>query len=402
MSISTEPENLPTSVDGLMAAAKLEAGLSDFGDLHFLTGLRRFVEAAPVEAKLNAIGEQMVYGGIAKLLVNRLRYVQDIKTHPEILNEKITKPIVILGLPRTGTTKLQRVLSASPQVQRMDYWRITNPAPFPNEEPGNPRERINAALAVENMLTSQFPGWMARHPTEALEPDEELYLMHGSFECMVSWLFARVPSYYDYISHCDQLPMYQHLYAQMQYLQWQDGGARERPWIMKSPVHTRALDSLLTVFPDAVLVHCHRDPQKILPSIAALIEEARKIGSDEVDPKVIGDEMLEYWSTSLDRYLEVRKKLPADRILDIQFKEIVDDVVDVIKRIYAYAELPLSDQAITAFKEHEAHRPDRHWGNYSYSAADYGYTEEIIERHFSAYSEQFIKGDTPSIKGDNK
>ena len=235
MSVSTEAVKMPTTVDGLLNAAAQEAGLSDFGDTYFLTGLTRFVEAA--------MGEQMVYGGIIKLLVNRLRYVQDLKDHPEILDEKIVKPIVILGLPRTGTTKLQRVLSAGPQVQRMDYWRITNPAPFPGEELGNPAGRIEAAKAVENMLATQFPGWMARHPTEALEPDEELHLMHGSFECMISWLFARVPSYYEHISHCDQVPMYQHLYNQMQYLQWQDGGARERPWIMKSPVHTRALDS---------------------------------------------------------------------------------------------------------------------------------------------------------------
>lgn len=402
MSVNTEPQSIPTSVEGLMAAAAQEAGLDDFGDQHFLTGLHKFMDAAPVEAKLNAVGEQMVYGGIIKLLVNRLRYVEDVKNHPEILDEKITKPIIILGLPRTGTTKLQRVLSAGPEVQRMDYWRITNPAPFPNEEPGNPVERIEAAKEVENLLATQFPGWMARHPTEALEPDEELHLMHGSFECMISWLFARTPSYYDYISQCDQLPMYQHLYAQMQYLQWQDGGARNRPWIMKSPVHTRALDSLLAVFPDAVLVHCHREPEKILPSIAALIEEARKIGSDHVDQKVLGDEMLEYWSSSLNRYLDIRKTLPADRILDIQFQEIIDDVVDVIQRIYAYANLPLKDDAITAFKNHEEHRPDRHWGNYTYSAEDYGYTPEIIANHFSTYCKQYINGNTPSKNGVNK
>lgn len=402
MTTATQTDSLPTTVEGLMAAATQKAGLSDFGDRYFLTGLRRFVEAAPEEAKLNAIGKQMVYGGIINLLVNRLRYVQDIKTNPEILQETITKPIVILGLPRTGTTKLQRVMSAAPQVQRMDYWRITNPAPFPHEEPGNPSARIAAAQAVENLLASQFPGWMARHPTEALEPDEELHLMHGSFECMIAWLFARVPSYYDYISHCDQLPMYQHLHAQMQYLQWQDGGARGRPWIMKSPVHIRALDSMLKVFPDAVLVHCHRDPQKILPSIAALIEEARKIGSDDVDPKIVGDEMLEYWSTSLNRYLATRKQLPATRILDVQFEEIIEDIVSVIQRIYAYAELPLSQDAISAYRDHERHRPDRHWGNYSYCADDYGYTPEIIAAHFSAYCEQFINADQQPARGDSK
>lgn len=380
----------PKTVDGLLAAAASAAGLDDFGDPHFMTGLTTLVDALSHEAQLNAMGEQMVYGGIVNILVNRLRYIRDIKLHPEILQEKIVKPIIVLGLPRTGTTKLQRVLSADPQVQRMDYWRVTNPAPFPGEEPGNPKGRIDAALAVEHLLATQFPGWMARHPTEALEPDEEIHIMQGSFECMVSWLFASVPSYYDYISRCDQRPMYQHLRAQMQYLQWQDGGARGRPWIMKSPIHINALDVLLETFPDAVLVHCHRDLQKVLPSFASLIETARQIGSDHVDPKAVGSEMFNYWATALDRYLIERKKLPPDRILDMQFEEVVGNIVDVIGRIYERAGRPLTPEALAAFRDYDASRPEHHWGTYTYSAADYGYTPEMIDQRFAEYRKSFL------------
>ena len=224
-----------------------------------------------------------------------------------------------------------------------------------------------------------------------LEPDEELHLMHGSFECMISWLFARAPNYYDYISHCDQLPMYQHLYRQMQYLQWQDGGARGRPWIMKSPVHIHALPELLATFPDAVLVHCHRDLQKVLPSFASLIEEARKIASDQVDPKVVGAEMFEYWAVALDRYLIAREQLPADRIMDVPFEEVVGDIVEVISRIYARAGRALTPEAIAAFRDYDRTRPEHHWGTYSYSAASYGYTPELIDNRFAAYRERFIK-----------
>ncbi len=393
-SAPAEVAQLPKTVDGLLAAAAATAGLDDLGDRHFMTGLSTLVEALPREAQLNAMGEMMVYGGIINLLVNRLRYVRDIKVHPQILQEKIVKPIIVLGLPRTGTTKLQRVLSADPQVQRMDYWRITNPAPFPGEEWGKPKARIEAAQAVEQMLAAQFPGWMARHPTEALEPDEELHLMHGSFECMISWLFARVPTYYDYISRCDQRPMYRHLHTQMQYLQWQEGGARARPWIMKSPVHSGHLDTLLETFPDAVLVHCHRDVQKILPSIASLIEQARRIGSDHVDTRVLGDEMLEYWGKSLDRYLEVRETLPTDRIMDVQFEEVVGDVVGVIRRIYERAGRELTPTAQAAFEEKHQSQPEHHWGEYSYSADDYGYTPEIINQRFAKYRQRFIATDS--------
>ena len=389
---------LPTTVPGLLEAARAATGLDDFGSPHFLVGLSTLVEDLPVHARLNAIGEQMVYGGIINLLVNRLRYVRDVKAHPQILEEKIVQPIVILGLPRTGTTKLQRVMSADPGVQRLDYWRQINPAPFPGEERGNPKGRIEAALAVEQLLTTQFPGWMARHPTEALEPDEELHLMHGSFECIISWLFARTPNYYRHVMECDQRPMYRHLHSQLQYLQWQDGGGRGRPWIMKSPCHTRSVDTLLEIFPDAVLVHCHRDVQKILPSIAALIEEARRIHSDHCDRKVLGEEMLDYWGRSLDRYLQVRETLPDARVLDLRFEEVVDDVVGVIDRIYAKAGRTVTPQALAAFREYEARRPDHYFGHYTYAAEDYDYTAEKIDERFAAYRARFITAKTAPTK----
>lgn len=390
MTTASATPALPATVAGLLDAASAATGLDDFGDRHFIKGLSVLVPALRDEARLNEVGVQMNYGGIINLLVNRLRYVRDVQQHPQILDQRIAAPIIILGLPRTGTSKLQRVLSADPQVQNMLYWRTTNPAPFPGEQPGKPTARIEAAQAVEKMLAEQFPGWMARHPTEALEPDEELHLMHGSFECLISWLFARTPSYYDYIRQCDPRPMYRHLHAQMQYLQWQDGGARGRPWIMKSPVHTGTLDALLETFPDAVLVHCHRDVHKILPSIASLIEQARRIGSDEVDQKVVGDEMLDYWGSSLDRYLEIRARLPADRIMDVHFDEVVGDVLAVIRRIYARAGRELRPDAIDAMRAKERSQPDHNWGTYSYSAADYGYSRQIIDQRFADYQNRFL------------
>lgn len=381
---------LPWTVESLLAAAADETGLEDFGDRHFMTGLGTLVRALPREAALNAVGDQMVYGGIHRLLCNRLRYVRDVKLHPEILGEKIVKPIIILGLPRTGTSKLQRVMSADPAVQRLEFWRTINPAPFPGEAPGNPRARIDAALVVEQTLATMFPGWMARHPMEALEPDEELHIMDGSFECVISWLFSRVPSYYAYIAKCDPRPMYRHLHQQLQYLQWQDGGARGRPWIMKSPVHIGALPTLLETFPDAILVHCHRDLQKVIPSFASLIEEGRKIGSDQVDPLEVGRDMCEYWAASLDRYMVDREKLAPGRVLDVAFEEICADVVAVIRRIYAAAGREVTPQAIAAFRDYEARRPEHHFGKYEYSAAHYGYTAEMIDRRFAPYRKRFI------------
>ncbi|MCK9505300.1 MAG: sulfotransferase [Porticoccaceae bacterium] len=386
----TETIEMPFTLDGLLAAARKETGLEDFGDTQFMEGLGILTNALPKEANLNAVGRQMVYGGIIRLLSNRLRYWQDTKAHPEILREKIVKPIIIMGLPRAGTSKLQRVMSADPGVQRLDFWKEIFPAPFPGEEPGNPQPRIDAALQVEALLSQQFPGWMARHPMEALEPDEELHIMEMSFDCIISWLFSRTPSFYDYVSQSDQRSTYKITHAMLQYLQWQDGNSDGRPWIMKSPVHIGALPALLETFPDAVLVHCHRDPRDVIPSFASLIEEGRKIGSDVVDPKEIGRNILEYWGDQMDRNLDARQSLPNDRIVDIQYKDIVKDINRVIGHIYDKAGRPMTEGSLAAFKAYEARRPKGHWGTYEYTAEQYGLCLDEIDERFAVYRQRFI------------
>ncbi|WP_421793706.1 sulfotransferase family protein [Hydrocarboniphaga effusa] len=378
------------SIDGLLATAAQATGLSDYGDRHFIKGLTALVNALPREAALNAIGEQMVYGGIVRLLSNRLRYVADAKHHPSILEERIEKPIIILGLPRTGTSKLQRVMSADPGVQRLEFWRALNPAPFPGEKPGDPAARIEAGLLVENTLSTLFPGWMARHPMEAREPDEELHIMDMSFECVIAWLFSRVPSYYAYIQRCDPRPTYRLLHAMLQYLQWQDGGGRGRPWIMKSPVHIGDLATLIETFPDAVIVHCHRDPKKVIPSFASLIEEGRRMGSDRVDPVEIGRDMFMHWADQIDRNLSAREKLPSDRIIDVRFEDIRSDVIGVIRRIYESAGRTVTPDAISGFESYDARRPEHHWGRYEYTAEHYGLNLDEIDERFTEYRRRFI------------
>jgi hypothetical protein len=266
---------------------------------------------------------------------------------------------------------------------------MMNPAPFPDEAPGQPRGRIEAAQAAVAMLTEQFPGFVARHPTEALEPDEEVLLMQGSFEHVVTWLFARMPSFYDHAMNGDLRPQYRYLRSQMQYLQWQDGGARGRSWVLKSPCHTGFIDVLLETFPDAVLVHCHRDVNQLLPSIAGLVEEMRRIHSDHVDRKVLGDEMLDYFGRLMDRYLVLRDALPAQRVIDVRYEDVIHDALGVIRKVYDRAGRVLTPEVAARIAAWEEKRPPHYLGTYSYSAADYGYGADTIDRRFAAYGKRF-------------
>ena len=391
MSQASEAAAMPKTVDGVMAAAQQMAGLEDFGDLNFLDSLGRLLKAFQTEADLSELGEQLAYGGVINNLVNRLRYVRDLKAHPEILEEKIERPIVILGLPRTGTTKLQRVLSASPQALAMEYWRMMNPAPFPGEEPGKPVERIQMARDAVQMLSENFPGFMARHPTEAEVPDEEVLLMQGSFQCVVTWLFAHIPSFYEFCMNTNQRPLYDFRHVQMQYMQWQQGGAQGRSWIMKSPCHTGFIDTLLEVFPDAVFVHCHRDVNVVMPSMSGLTEEMRRIHSDQIDSSIIGPEMLDYFGTMMDRYIDLRDRLPSERFMDVHYMEIMTNLEDVIERAFALAGRKLDAETLANAQQFDEERPQHYLGSYTYAAEDYGFSQDMISARFARYAKRFAE-----------
>lgn len=388
------PASVPLFAEDLMAAATSETGLDDFGDREFVPGLTALADSVRTEGNFNRMGHMMASADLTRLLVNRLRYERDVHKHAEILDERIVAPIIVVGLPRTGTSKLQRMMAKDPEAQRLDFWRLLNPAPLPGEQPGNPQPRINVALGAEKMLATQFPDYMARHPTEALEPDEELHLMEASFECAISALRFRSPSFRRYVESHSATPTYQHMAKMLQYLQWQDGGGRGRPWIMKSPVHLGNIPTLLETFPDATIVHCHRDPRTAVVSFASLLEACRHMGSDDVDPTEIGADMLQHLSAQMHRNLEDRKRIGEERIVDVSYQDIRDDAQSVIANIYAKAGRQITPETAEAFAAYERLRPEGHFGAHEYTAEHFGLTNDQIAIEFAAYYERFPEMDS--------
>jgi NAD(P)-dependent dehydrogenase (short-subunit alcohol dehydrogenase family) len=382
------PINAPLFAEDLMAAGTAETGLEDYGEREFVEGLTVLADSLRTEAHLNRIGHMMLSGDVVRLLANRLRFQREVKRHPEILDERIEAPIVVVGLPRTGTSKLQRMMSADPGVQRLDVWKLLNPAPLPGEKPGNPKPRIEFGMVVERILSTQFPDYMARHPTEALEPDEELLLMEMSFECVVTSLRVRTPSFREFVLTRDQGPTYRYMRKMLQFLQWQENG-QGRPWIMKSPVHLGNLATLLEVFPDATIVHCHRDPRVVVPSFASLLESARRMGSEKIDLAEIGADMLGLLSRDMRRNLADRKLIGEERILDVQYQEIRDDARSVIARVYEKAGRELTSEASAAFAAYDARRPEGHFGKHEYTAERFGLTGDRIAAEFADYYDRF-------------
>lgn len=386
---STPPSKL--SVDAMLAKARTETGLSDAGGEDFLEALNRLIDSSNNDVVLSPTGRSAVENDIHRILVNRLRFAADLKAHPEILDEDVSDPIVILGMPRTGTTKLQRMMAADPDVQRLDYWRLLNPAPFPGARSMVRDPRIAAAHEAVAIANQLMPDWKASHPTEAEDVDEEVYLQVFSCKSIITAASRPLPSYQAWMKTQSMRDTYTYMKQLLQYLQWQDGGRRGRPWIMKSPVHMGAVDLVLELFPKATFVFTHRDLYTAVASIGRLLENTWGLYMPSVDRLAIGRTIRELFLAELNRHLELRAAL-GDRfeVLDVQYEAIRSNSLGVIEQIYRRAGRDLSPVRREAMLRWEAGNPQHSAGKLSYRLEDYGLTRADIDECCGAYLQRFF------------
>ena len=379
----------------LMTAASAEAGLSDFRDDEFHEPLQRFLQSAREEARMGDMGVATLAQDTIRLLTNRLLLQADLTAHPEIVDEDVSDPIVIVGNPRTGTTKLQRMLGAHPRIQSVKLWQIL----FPGRLPGaDPDPRLAMARAFQQQLTEAFPAFMAAHPMVADEPEEEALIAQMTFDRIGAhnW-FYRTPTYHDWVKDRDQHAAYGYLREVLQHLQWQ-GGGRRGPWVLKSPVHTGNISTLLETFPKATVVHCHRDHVKTVPSFCGLVELIRTSRGQEGDQAELGaflrDELAMHWRQNL----VARLSLPADQILDVMFDEIVADPIAVIGRIFAARGQQLDEADGKRMLTWDAENPADKHGVHRYSLEQYGLSAESVHEAFVDYYAHFGRIDAAAAQ----
>ena len=183
-------------------------------------------------------------------MVNRLRLTRDLKRHPEILDEDVSDPIVIFGLPRTGTTKLQRMISADPTNQSLLFWKILKFAPFPEAASGEADPRVAVGKAACEFTATAYPDVLKVHAAYYDQAVEDSYLVGASYEHFVNTVTLSEPVYSSYIQARPAENPYQFLRTVLKYLQWQEGGKRG-PWILKAPTHLGYIKTVLSMFPRA-------------------------------------------------------------------------------------------------------------------------------------------------------
>jgi hypothetical protein len=377
--------------DALIAEASQAAGgVTDFGDPSFRPALEVLCRALDEEARLSDTGRHVFKLKLVGQLATRLRLEDDLHRHPEILGEVVAPPLVIVGLPRTGTTKLHRLLSRDPRFWWMAFWESQFPLPFTGEAPGDPKARIAEGHKLVDMMTTAMPKLMAIHPMAAEEADEEVMLMEHSMLSAFD-AYASIPSYSQWLNQQDQSPAYRFLARMLQHLQWQKRrrGIRAQRWVLKAPHHLQRMDILLKVFPGAQVIQTHRDPLRSIPSIASFIDTLWRIYSDQADPVEAGRTWSERMRLGLDHTMRVRQGSPA-AFMDVQFQDTVKRPMDVVRRIYDFIGWDLSPDVQAGMRAWLIEDEKSHSAAHDYSAETFGLSDAQIERDFAAYRERHI------------
>jgi hypothetical protein len=378
--------------DEMLRAAVAAVGLDDFGDPSFERPFRHLLEMTAAESELTEAGVRVFRANVQRGLANRLRYYDDLARFPEIAAEDVADPLVVIGLPRSGTTKLMRMLASPDSVQKTLYWRVLYPGRFTSATLTEPDPRIAAARGGGEFNSEGNAEMEAVHVMTAEEVEEDTFILESAFTDRAWAMSYGAPtSWYDYAAELPQLQTYRYGRGLLQYLQWQDGGKQGRPWLLKSPFHMAHLRELLDCYPGAVVVHTHRDPRQSIPSMAKLQSMLWSTTFAQVDHEHAGRKVLDWWSREMERYLAVREELQLDdRILDVQYEQVRSDPMAIVREIYARAGREMSVEAERAMARWHTENEQGAKGANSYTLGEFGLTEEAIDGAFAAYTARFI------------
>jgi hypothetical protein len=370
------------SADELEDGARAATGLHDFGSPYYREGLERTVDALNNEAELSEIGNVIQHATISNALIQRLKVEDTYAQHPEIDHEVVGGPVFVIGLPRTGTTALSQLVAADPQFRSLRMWESQAPTPPPETATQDSDPRIAQAEEGLRMLDEMFPLMKTMHNSEATAATECQDLMGMSFRTFHFDGVVRVPSYLDWLMHCDMRETYTFHRRVLKLLQWH---CPPTLWHLKTPVHMFALDALVEAYPNAKFLWSHRDPAKVMGSVCSLIRYVRSWSSDREDPEELGSEQLDSWAEAVRRAMDFRHRVGDSRFADVAFADLQDDPVGTLQVSYASLGLTFSEDTERAVDQwaHE-HKPGSR-GAHNYELSDYGLTPEGVREQFADY-----------------
>ena len=377
--------------DHLVEQACELAGSDDFGDDDtWRDGLARLCDGLVSEARLNDLGVEIAVLDVIRPLTGRLQIVKWRKENPAVAAQPVTRPIFIVGQPRTGTTILFDLLAQDPALRPPLTWEVDNPWPLPRPETYATDPRIAETQASIEMSEQIVPGLLAFHPMGALVGQECVRITAGQFCSMIFPVQYRLPSYSRWLLYeADHQPAYAYHRMFLQHLQSGVPGQ----WLLKSPAHLWQLDALVAEYPDALIVQTHRDPLNVISSISALTHHLRHLASDESSITECAAQSREEIVVGLERGMKLRDSL-SQRVVDVQFADFIHDPFATIRGVYAELgrELePVAEQNMRAFLA--GHPGDG--GGSRYSWADTGLDAGLVREQVRVYQDCYGVPDEP-------
>lgn len=381
---ATRPERYRLDAEPLIAAAFAEGGLPEDDDGDWREGLAVYLASAREEGRLNALGEKSIAGTVIGRLQARRGVARALEKDPSIRERKIDRPIFIIGGWRTGTTLLQRLLSAIPGLRGAYPAELSVPWRFAGLDDAAREKLIDAGQGAHQRLHLLNPAMAAIHPSGGRLAEECVLAMGGDFR---NWGFTstlRSPSYAEWLAGQDFGGSYRRFADVLRLLQ--DGSGRR--WLLKAPAHTAELPSLMAAFPDALVIHLHRDVVQTVTSGASLFAVFRSTYSDGVEGADVGAYQLETTARWFDRAMQAREALPPGSVLDIAFPDLAADPIATAKAICGVAGVGWTEASDEAARVRLGDLNNQH-GAHKYAPEDFGLDRDRILERLAGYRSRF-------------
>ncbi len=373
----------PLEAEPLLAAARRRSGLSDFGDASFVDPLRRLLSACMDEASLSLVGRMATRWDVLRFLTNLLRFQDAEARDAGIQRQQIERPIFITGLPRSGTTFLHRLLLNDPDNRAPLVWQTIYPYPPAQGRDTRPARVARQLRAFERLA----PEFRALHPLDATSPQECSEITAHVFRSLRFDTTYQIPTYRQWLDRASHASAYRFHRRFLQHLQHQAPGGR---WVVKCPDHLFALDAIRTEYPDARLVFVHRNPVKVLLSVAKLTEVVRRPFTRRLDPREIGRQESARWLEGTQQMVAVGDDagLP-EPIHHVHHNALVSDPVGTVAVLYRHFGLPLAPGVAAAVGKYARERPQGGYGPRDYRFEDHGLDTDTERQKFRGYTERF-------------